>query len=81
MRERSNLKGPRSLDSSLPLREDYYGFTYLYMMKRATIFGDDGSDSDPGKKEEDEALAKSFGYSMRSSAKESEGDDNSDEGK
>ena len=81
MRERSNLKGPRSLDSSLPLREDYYGFTYLYMMKRATIFGDDGSDSDPGKKEEDEALAKSCGYSMRSSVKKSEGDDNSDEGK
>lgn len=39
--ERDKFDGPRMLDSSLELKEDFFSVMYLHSLKRGHIFGDD----------------------------------------
>ena len=37
-KERDNFSGPATLGQSLTLREDFYAYAYLYMLRRAYFF-------------------------------------------
>lgn len=45
---RDSHDGPRNMDQGIELREDFYAYTFLYMLKRKVLFddGDSSEDSD-----------------------------------
>ena len=47
LRKRTEFEGPATLGKNLPLREDFYAYAYLYLLRRAYFFEQDyyGDDS------------------------------------
>ena len=37
-KERTDYEGPATLGQSIALREDFYAYTYLYMLRRSYFF-------------------------------------------
>lgn len=56
-RVRDRFDGPRSIDQSLTLNEDFYCYTYLHWFKRRVLYNEDvdTDDEEEGKREASES--------------------------